>query len=111
MIHEDSVQLTEQQLVRDSIQDICEDFDVAYWRKRDVARESSHEYDVERYFGRPDSLDWSRSRRNSSSTPSAKIGSTSRARTDIINERTLAVTDKGQWSTDRTYDANTGTNN
>lgn len=32
------VPLTEQQrFVRDSIHDICEDFDAAYWREKDVA--------------------------------------------------------------------------
>lgn len=45
MVHRDTVQLTEQQqLVRDSIQDICEDFDAAYWREQDAAEEYPQEF-------------------------------------------------------------------
>ncbi|UHQ98587.1 acyl-CoA/acyl-ACP dehydrogenase (plasmid) [Natrinema zhouii] len=45
MVHRDTVPLTEQQrLVRDSIQDICEDFDAAYWRERDAAGEYPSEF-------------------------------------------------------------------
>ncbi|MCD2203372.1 acyl-CoA dehydrogenase family protein [Halobacterium sp. KA-6] len=45
MVDRDTVQLTEQQrLVRDSIQDICSDFDQSYWRERDKQEEYPHEF-------------------------------------------------------------------
>lgn len=48
MVTKDTVQLTkQQQLVRDSIQDICEEFDASYWRQKDANGEYPHEF-VER---------------------------------------------------------------
>lgn len=45
MVVRDTVQLTEQQLsVRDSIQEICEEFDAAYWREKDAEGEYPHEF-------------------------------------------------------------------
>lgn len=45
MIQRDTVTLSDQQrLVRDSIRDICADFDAAYWRERDRAGEYPHEF-------------------------------------------------------------------
>jgi len=45
MVQRDTVQLTEQQrLVRDSIRDICDDFDAAYWREHDAAGEYPSEF-------------------------------------------------------------------
>jgi acyl-CoA dehydrogenase len=45
MVDRDTVQLTDQQrLVRDSIQDICSDFDRAYWREKDSQGEYPHEF-------------------------------------------------------------------
>lgn len=45
MVQRDTVQLTEQQqLVRESIREICEDFDAAYWRERDAAGEYPREF-------------------------------------------------------------------
>lgn len=45
MVKTDTVQLTERQrLVRDSIRDICGDFDAAYWREHDAAEEYPHEF-------------------------------------------------------------------
>jgi acyl-CoA dehydrogenase len=45
MVERDTVQLTEQQrLVRDSIRDICSDFDAAYWREHDAEAEYPQEF-------------------------------------------------------------------
>ncbi|MFB6165846.1 MAG: acyl-CoA dehydrogenase family protein [Haloarculaceae archaeon] len=45
MVGRDTVPLTEQQrLVRESIRDICADFDAAYWRERDAAGEYPREF-------------------------------------------------------------------
>jgi acyl-CoA dehydrogenase len=45
MVDRDTVQLTDQQrLVRDSIQDICSDFDRSYWREKDSQGEYPHEF-------------------------------------------------------------------
>lgn len=45
MVDRDTVQLTDQQrLVRDSIRDICEDFDQSYWRQQDKQGEYPHEF-------------------------------------------------------------------
>ena len=45
MVDRDTVQLTDQQrLVRDSIRDICEDFDQSYWRQQDKHGEYPHEF-------------------------------------------------------------------
>ncbi|GAB7011149.1 acyl-CoA dehydrogenase family protein [Halorubrum trueperi] len=45
MVDRDTVQLTDQQrLVRDSIRDICSDFDQSYWREKDVQGEYPHEF-------------------------------------------------------------------
>jgi acyl-CoA dehydrogenase len=45
MVRRDTVSLTEQQrLVRDSIRDLCADFDAAYWRERDAAGEYPQEF-------------------------------------------------------------------
>ena len=45
MVQRDTVSLTEQQrLVRDSIRDVCADFDAAYWRERDAAGEYPQEF-------------------------------------------------------------------
>jgi len=45
MVDRDTVQLTDQQrLVRESIRDICADFDAAYWRKKDVQGEYPQEF-------------------------------------------------------------------
>lgn len=45
MVDRDTVKLTDQQrLVRDSIQDVCSDFDRAYWRERDRQEEYPHEF-------------------------------------------------------------------
>lgn len=44
----DTVSLSQQQrLVRDSIRDICADFDPAYWRQRDRNGEYPHEFVAE----------------------------------------------------------------
>lgn len=45
MITRDTVPLTEQQqIVQDSIQDICDDFDSTYWREKDAAGEYPQEF-------------------------------------------------------------------
>ncbi|MEE6209905.1 acyl-CoA dehydrogenase family protein [Salarchaeum sp. III] len=45
MVDRDTVQLTDQQrLVRDSIRDICGDFDQSYWRQQDKQGEYPHEF-------------------------------------------------------------------
>ena len=45
MVDRDTVQLTEQQqLVRNSVQEICADFDAAYWREHDKHDEYPHEF-------------------------------------------------------------------
>ncbi|RXK47905.1 acyl-CoA dehydrogenase family protein [Halorientalis pallida] len=45
MVDRDTVQLTDQQrLVRDSLRDICSDFDKSYWRKKDVDGEYPDEF-------------------------------------------------------------------
>lgn len=45
MVNRDTVQLTDQQrLVRDSIRDICGDYDQSYWRQRDKQGEYPHEF-------------------------------------------------------------------
>ncbi|WP_089383972.1 acyl-CoA dehydrogenase family protein [Halorubrum vacuolatum] len=45
MVNRDTVPLTDQQrLVRDSIRDICSDFDREYWREKDEAGEYPHEF-------------------------------------------------------------------
>lgn len=45
MVNRDTVQLTDQQrLVRDSIRDICGDYDRSYWRQRDKQEEYPHEF-------------------------------------------------------------------
>ena len=45
MVERDTVQLTDQQrLVRDSVQDICADFDAGYWRSRDANGEYPSEF-------------------------------------------------------------------
>jgi len=45
MVKRDTVQLTDQQrLVRDSIRDICGDFDQSYWRQQDKQGEYPHEF-------------------------------------------------------------------
>ena len=45
MVNRDTVQLTDQQrLVRDSIRDICGDFDRSYWRQRDKQGEYPQEF-------------------------------------------------------------------
>jgi acyl-CoA dehydrogenase len=45
MVNRDTVQLTDQQrLVRDSIRDICGDFDRSYWRQRDKRGEYPREF-------------------------------------------------------------------
>jgi acyl-CoA dehydrogenase len=45
MVDRDTVRLTEQQqLVRNSIREICDDFDAAYWRERDERGEYPHEF-------------------------------------------------------------------
>jgi acyl-CoA dehydrogenase len=45
MVDRDTVRLTEQQqLVRNSIREICDDFDAAYWRERDKNGEYPHEF-------------------------------------------------------------------
>jgi len=45
MVDRDTVQLTDQQrLVRDSIRDICSDFDADYWREKDKRGEYPHEF-------------------------------------------------------------------
>ncbi|GGL65937.1 acyl-CoA dehydrogenase family protein [Halocalculus aciditolerans] len=45
MVDRDTVELTDQQrLVRDSIRDICSDFEADYWRKRDRNGEYPHEF-------------------------------------------------------------------
>lgn len=45
MVDRDTVHLTDQQrLVRDSIRDICSDFDSSYWREKDVQEEYPHEF-------------------------------------------------------------------
>jgi acyl-CoA dehydrogenase len=45
MVNRDTVQLTDQQrLVRDSISDICGDFDRSYWRQRDKRGEYPREF-------------------------------------------------------------------
>lgn len=45
MVDRDTVKLTDQQrLIRDSIQDVCSDFDRAYWRERDRQEEYPHEF-------------------------------------------------------------------
>lgn len=45
MVQRDTVPLTEQQrLVRESIRDICDDFDAAYWREKDTAGEYPEEF-------------------------------------------------------------------
>jgi len=45
MVNRDTVQLTDQQrLVRDSIRDICGDFDQSYWRQQDKRGEYPHRF-------------------------------------------------------------------
>ncbi|SNR35857.1 acyl-CoA dehydrogenase [Halorubrum vacuolatum] len=45
VVNRDTVPLTDQQrLVRDSIRDICSDFDREYWREKDEAGEYPHEF-------------------------------------------------------------------
>ncbi|MDG5778581.1 acyl-CoA dehydrogenase family protein [Haloarculaceae archaeon H-GB11] len=45
MVDRDTVQLTDQQrLVRDTIRDICGDFDQSYWRQQDKQGEYPHEF-------------------------------------------------------------------
>lgn len=45
MVTNNSIQLTnQQQVVRDTIRDICEDFDAAYWREHDAEGEYPHEF-------------------------------------------------------------------
>lgn len=45
MIQRDTVELSDQQrLVRDSIREICADFDAAYWREKDRKGEYPHEF-------------------------------------------------------------------
>jgi acyl-CoA dehydrogenase len=45
MIFGETVELSDQQrLVRDSIQDICSDFDAGYWRTKDKEEEYPHEF-------------------------------------------------------------------
>lgn len=45
MVVRDTVKLTEQQLsVRDSIQEICEEFEPEYWREKDAAGEYPHAF-------------------------------------------------------------------
>jgi len=45
MVDRSTVQLTDQQrLVRDSIRDICSDFDRSYWREKDITEEYPHEF-------------------------------------------------------------------
>ncbi|SEH49987.1 acyl-CoA dehydrogenase [Halopenitus malekzadehii] len=45
MLQRDTVKLTDQQrLVRDSIRDICSDFDAAYWREQDAEGEYPQEF-------------------------------------------------------------------
>jgi acyl-CoA dehydrogenase len=45
MVHRDTVALTEQQrLVRESMRDLCGDFDAAYWREKDAAGEYPREF-------------------------------------------------------------------
>ena len=45
MVKRDSIALTEQQrTVRNSIRDICEEFDEAYWREKDRMQEYPHEF-------------------------------------------------------------------
>lgn len=45
MVDRDTVELTDQQrLVRDSIRDICSDFEADYWRERDRNGEYPHEF-------------------------------------------------------------------
>jgi acyl-CoA dehydrogenase len=45
MVNRDTVQLTDQQrLVRDSIRDICSDFDQSYWREKDIQEGYPYEF-------------------------------------------------------------------
>ncbi|SEO20853.1 acyl-CoA dehydrogenase [Halorientalis persicus] len=45
MVQRDTVRLTDQQrLVRDSIRDICDDFEASYWREKDAAGEYPQEF-------------------------------------------------------------------
>ncbi|MFT4881434.1 MAG: acyl-CoA dehydrogenase, partial [Salinirussus sp.] len=45
MVDRDTVQLTDQQqLVRNSVQEICADFDAAYWREHDSNEEYPQEF-------------------------------------------------------------------
>lgn len=45
MVTRDTIQLTDQQrLVRDSVRDICGDFDAEYWRTKDKRGEYPHEF-------------------------------------------------------------------
>jgi acyl-CoA dehydrogenase len=45
MVNRDTVQLTDQQrLIRDSIRDICSEFDQSYWREKDIRKEYPYEF-------------------------------------------------------------------